>query len=67
MNWRNFFKQMMSLIFTGFDVSENVSQPELSELFLTDNDESDFDGFDTTPDLDTLFLSENETEDFMGF
>ena len=53
--------------FYGFDASENVSQPELSELFLTDNDESDFDGFDTTPDLDTLFLSENETEDFMGF
>ena len=53
--------------FYGFDVSENVLQPELSELFQTDNEESDFNDFDITPDLDTLFLSENESEGFFGF
>ena len=47
-------------------MSETAHQ-ELRDLFQTDDDESDFEGFNT-PDLNNLFLdSDSEDNEFLGF
>ena len=39
---------------------------ELEELFQSDNEESDFEGFEIT-NMNDIFLSDSENEDFLGF
>ena len=48
-------------------MSETAHQ-ELRELFQTDDDESDFEGFINTPVLNNLFAdSDSEDYEFLGF
>ena len=47
-------------------VGDEVTYSELEELFQSDDNESDFEGF-PSPDLETLFQSDDEESDFEGF
>ena len=48
---------------------DDVEYRELEELFLSDDDESEFKGFDSADsiDLEMLFHSDEDTSDFEGF
>ena len=39
---------------------------ELEELFQTDDEESDFEGFEIS-NMNDVFLTDSESEDFLGF
>ena len=50
-----------------YNLCQELYTVQLSELFQTDDDESDFEGFDIS-DLNILFLeSDDDNDEFLGF